>query len=79
VKAAFPGRGARTRVSGKKRAKAAKGKTSAAVFSLAAVMTLEAIVAAFGRDGEPLSQAPDLPRFSLPVVIWKFGFHTTVS
>lgn len=21
----------------------------------------------------------DLPRFSLPVVIWKFGFHTTVS
>ena len=24
-------------------------------------------------------QAFDLPRFSLPVVIWKFGFHTTVS
>jgi hypothetical protein len=21
----------------------------------------------------------DLPRFSLPVLIWKFGFHTTVS
>jgi hypothetical protein len=31
---------------------------------------------------EASGEAPpntDLPRFSLPVVIWKFGFHTTVS
>jgi hypothetical protein len=29
--------------------------------------------------GLPGTEATDLPRFSLPVLIWKFGFHTTVS
>ena len=32
---------------------------------------------AFVRD--QMGHSSDVPRFSLPVVIWKLGFHTTVS